>query len=70
MKLDYYYDHNQWQVNELLSNLVFEVYRDLNLPCDPELNLFRKINSYAFMETVGPTKLTKIVTINQQIQKY
>lgn len=26
MKLDYYYDHNQWQVNELLSNLVFEVF--------------------------------------------
>jgi hypothetical protein len=26
MKLDCYYDYNQWQVNELLSNLVFEVY--------------------------------------------
>jgi len=29
MKLDCYYDHNQWQVTELLSNLVFEVYRTL-----------------------------------------
>ena len=29
MKLDCYYDYNQWQVNELLSNLVFEVYRTL-----------------------------------------
>ncbi|MDA8675070.1 AAA family ATPase [Alphaproteobacteria bacterium] len=38
--------------------VVGEVYRDLQLVCDPEWDLFRKINENTFSETVGPV-LTK-----------
>ena len=49
MKLDCYYDYNQWQVNELLSNLVFEVYRTLTYHVILSGTFFAKlISMYSF----------------------